>query len=155
MLVSGPAGPKERTGLWVLPAAGGALRKLADDAWGAAPSPDGSQIAFRRPPGKEIWLLNVAGGQPRRLVSVSPGYWFEEALAWSPDGQRVAYLKRNESDNDFVIESFDLSTGRNSVIFSDPRMRDFCWARDGRVIYARMEGPPLETSTNEIGRAHV
>ena len=148
MLVSGPAGPGEQTGVWVLSATGGALRKLAGGAWGAVPSPDGSQIAFRCPPGTEIWLLSAAGGQPRRLVSASPGYWFEEALAWSPDGRRIAYLKRNEPGDDLVLESFDLDTSRHTLILSEPRMRDFCWARDGRVIYARMEGPPLETSTN-------
>ena len=93
-------------------------------------------------------IPHAAGGQPRRLVSASPGYWLEEALAWSPDGRRFAYLKCNEPGNAFAIECFDLSTGRNSVMFSDPGMRAFCWARDGRVIYARMEGPPLETSSN-------
>ncbi len=148
LLVSGPAGPQERTGLWVLPVTGGPMRKLEDDAWGAALSPDGSRVVFRRTSGMELWLVSSAGGEPRRLVTAPPGYSFEEALAWSPDGRRIAYLKRNEPGDSFAIESHDLATGRNAVILADPRVRYFCWARDGRVIYARMEGPPLETSSN-------
>lgn len=148
MLLSGPAGPKERTGLWVLPVTGGPLRKLEEDAWGAALSQDGSRIAFRRASGTELWLVSAAGGDSRRLATAPPGYSFEEALAWSPDGHRIAYLKRNEPGDYFAVESLDLNTGRSSVVLSDPGLRGFCWARDGRIIFARMEGPPLETSSN-------
>ncbi|MBM3747874.1 MAG: hypothetical protein FJW34_18965, partial [Acidobacteria bacterium] len=134
--------------MWVLPVAGGPLQKLQEDAWGAALSPDGSRIAFRRSSGTEIRLVNAQGGEPRRLVSAPPGYSFEEALAWSPDGRRIAYLKRSEWGDHFAIESHDLNTGRSSTILSEPSLRGFCWARDGRIIYARLEAPPVETSSN-------
>lgn len=132
----------------MLPVGGGPLRKLQADAWGAALSPDGSRAAFRRSSGREIWLADTAGGEARRLVSAPPGCAFEEALAWSGDGRRIAYLKRSQAGDQFAIESRDLNTGRSTVIVSDPRLRAFCWARDGRIIYSRLEDPPLETTAN-------
>jgi hypothetical protein len=52
---------------------------------------------------------------------------------------------------ELAIESLDLKTGRTSVLLSDPRAGtsgSFCWARDGRIIYARLEGPPNEKDSN-------
>ncbi len=34
------------------------------------------------------------------------------------------------------------------MILSDPRGGSFCWTRDGKIIYARQEDPPNETSAN-------
>lgn len=134
--------------MWVLPVTGGPLRKLQEDAWGATLSPDGSRVAFRRASGMEIWLADTAGGAAHRMASAGPEYTFEEPLAWSGDGGRIAYLKRSQAGDQFAIESCDVNTGRSSVILSDPRLRDFCWSRDGRIIYARLENPPAETSAN-------
>lgn len=39
-------------------------------------------------------------------------------------------------------------TGRTSTILTDQRLRHFCWARDGRIVYGRLEPPPAETSSN-------
>ncbi|MEK7406164.1 MAG: hypothetical protein AAB225_13750 [Acidobacteriota bacterium] len=149
MLVSGPAGPKESTGIWVLPAAGGPLRKLEENAWAAVMSPDDSRIVFHR--GAGIWVVDAAGREPRQLLAARPGYYFIEALAWSPDGRRIAFGRRSQAGDEFAIESLDLNTGRTAVILSDPKAGTFgafCWARDGRIIYARLEDPPNEKDSN-------
>ncbi len=144
MLVSGPLGPKDRSGIWVFPLDGAAPRKLIDDANFAALSPDDSRIVFRR--GPEVWVIDAYGEGARQIATVPQGYWLYEDLAWSPDGRRVASGKRKSDE--FSIESYDLDTNQTSVILFDPKVGSFCWTRDGRIIYTRQEEPPNETSAN-------
>ncbi len=107
-------------------------------------SPDDSQIAYLG--GGAIWAVNASGEGARRIVDAPIGYKLSEGIAWSPDGRRIAYGKRKPDE--FSIESYDLGTGQNSVILSDPKGGSFCWTRDGRFVYARHEDPPNETSAN-------
>jgi Tol biopolymer transport system component len=144
LLVSGPLGPKDRSGIWVFPLDGAAPRKLIDGANFAALSPDGSQIAYNR--GGDVWTVNITGEGARKIVSVPQGYGLDDGLAWSPDGRRVAYGKRKPGE--FSIESYDLDSGRTAVGLSDAKAGSFCWARDGRIVYTRQEEPPNETSAN-------
>ena len=150
MLLSGPAGPKDRTGVWTLSLADGALRKLVDDAmWGAALSPDQSRILFRRSSAaSEIWIMNTNGDEARKLLTASSSGAHGAQLVWLPDGHRFAIGRANRIGDQFSIESYDLETGRANVILSDPRAGDFCFTRDGRLIYTRLEGTPNEQSSN-------
>ncbi|MCZ2080290.1 MAG: hypothetical protein LC130_35425 [Bryobacterales bacterium] len=144
--MSGSGGPNEETGIWILPIEDGRLRKLRDKASGAVLAPDDSRIAFLH--GNEIWLMNIDGHAPRRLAAAPPGYSFTETLTWSLDGRSLAYGRRSHDGDAFALESRDLDTGRTTQLLSDPRVGGFCWARDGRIIYARQEDPPNETSAN-------
>ncbi len=68
-------------------------------------SPDGSQVAFVRD--DELWVMDVAGGSPRRLTSgAEPGlsnglaeFIAQEELDrdrgfwWSPDAKKIAFIK--------------------------------------------------------------
>ncbi len=56
-------------------------------------------------------------------------------------------MKTHSGYDDVLIESRDLKRGQATVIVSDPRLRDFCWAPDGRIIYARLENS-REASAN-------
>lgn len=70
----------------------------------AAPvfSPDGGWLAFTRKyldeerwtPGRQLWLLNVESGELRQLTD-SPNHQVI-AIAWSPDGQQLAYVRSNQ-----------------------------------------------------------
>jgi DNA-binding CsgD family transcriptional regulator len=86
---------------------GTGLRKIigGDRAsnWNASPafSPDGSQIAFTRD--FDIWIANAGGSNARSLATVAqlqtpPAGSADDfslgaqSMAWSPDGERIAYV---------------------------------------------------------------
>lgn len=141
--MSGPAGPNDRAGIWVLTVVGGTIRKLRDDASGAVLSPDGSRITFVS--NNEIWLMGMNGEDANRLAVAEKGYSFEQ-LAWSPDGQSLADMKSNRGYDQVVIEKRDLKGSGVATIMSDPRLRGFCWVPDGRIVYSRLENSEEPTA---------
>lgn len=147
--MSGPAGPKDRSGVWILSLATGELHKLVDDALGgAALSPDQSLIIFRRTSVPEIWIMTATGGEPRKLLSVSPDSVHDSRLAWFPDSRRIAFASASRAGDEFSIQSYDPSTGQTRIILSDRKGGDFCLTPDGRIIYSRLEDAPNEKSAN-------
>lgn len=148
-MVSGPAGPKDRSGIWLLPLATGQLQKIADDSLGgAALSPDEQHIVFRRTSVPEIWVMKVTGEDSRKLLSIPRDSVHDSRLAWFPDGRRFAYARASRAGDEFSIRSYDLATGKSDVILSDPKAGDFCLTSDGRLIYSRLEAAPNEKSAN-------
>ena len=142
LLASG-GGPQGflRPQIWVLPLGmGGEARKLRDFALGATVSPDGSEIAFVDPRQGiwDIWLMRPNGEEARSLARMEKAVPVE-MLQWSPDGQRLAYLKSKMGSDEVTLESRDLKGGPARTISSDPRLTAFCWAPDGRIIYALKE----------------
>lgn len=102
--------------LWLIPAAGGAPKRLTGGSWSIAPtdpggifspqfawSPDGKRIAFTRVantfPGDSeystIWDLDVATGKTRKLTSHTQ---LELSPSFSPDGLRVLYSYARNGD---------------------------------------------------------
>ncbi len=126
---------------------GGSFRKLRDGAWLASPSPNGTEVAFIAPDPNEIWLMGPNGEDPHRLVPTEKGSIFAQ-VGWSPDSQRVAYLKDHWEQNETLLESRELRSGQTSVILSDRRLRGFWWAPDGRVVYPLIESQPGAASFN-------
>jgi dipeptidyl aminopeptidase/acylaminoacyl peptidase len=94
-----------RSRIWLAPADGtGEPLRYTNGRNDSAPrwSPDGTKLAFvskRDDGGKEgergakpqIWLLDTAGGEARRLTAVAGG---ASDPVWSPDGRRLAFLAR-------------------------------------------------------------
>ncbi|MGH9672074.1 MAG: winged helix-turn-helix domain-containing protein, partial [Bryobacteraceae bacterium] len=94
-----------RGGIHLVPALGGASRKIA--SFGSQPvwSPDGASIAFRgerlysqalpdlAPSGPSlIWIVPVAGGEPRAVTQAGDPDGSHTNPAWSPDGRRLLFL---------------------------------------------------------------
>ena len=68
--------------------------------WWPSWSPDGAHIAFVivRPPdvtAQDLWVMD-ADGSDRRDLGLCPGVGRCGKLAWSPDGNRVAYAQGND-----------------------------------------------------------
>ncbi|MFE7276557.1 amidohydrolase family protein [Streptomyces sp. NPDC057623] len=97
--------------LWTLRPDGTGLRQLTDGPWddrGPAWSPDGTRIAFASERGGDtvtgapyrIWVLDVRTGALTRLTGRpgrhGPGQdtrWEDFDPAWSPDGERVLFVR--------------------------------------------------------------
>jgi len=170
------ASAEEDPSLWVLSAFGGNARKVIDKGWGAAVSPDGSRIAFIRDAtgrggvcrvkldcryalGREIWTAGLDGAEPQPIIDANPEDRFGP-LAWSPDGQQIAYVKlyATAKVSQFNVEIRDLRSGRSEVLHSEPAFNAdaemlawqpmVSWTRDGRVIFAVHEAPPNEDDSN-------
>ncbi len=120
------------------------MRNLRDDDDLSVPSPDGSLVAVLRD--NAIWVMDLDGGNPRKLVSADKGRRVEPPQ-WSPDGRRLAYP--NGGPEGIAIESRDLSGGSPvTIIPSNPSLGHFCWTRNGYIVYLMVEPPPNESSNN-------
>ncbi|HUF38303.1 MAG TPA: Ig-like domain-containing protein [Anaerolineales bacterium] len=79
------------------------LDPLADD-YAPAVSPDGGLIAFTRrslaperwTPGRQLWVMAPDGSDARPLTAA--GLYHHTALAWRPDGARIAFVRSNQAD---------------------------------------------------------
>jgi eukaryotic-like serine/threonine-protein kinase len=124
--------------IWTTSVFGGAPRKLRTHSWGPAASPDGSLIAFIPDHNTELWLMGANGENPHKILAGGNDYY--EALAWSPTGQRIAYIKETANPVRKTIETVALEGGTPSLVISDPRLssRDvppLLWVPDGRLIF--------------------
>jgi serine/threonine protein kinase/Tol biopolymer transport system component len=129
--------------IWVASVFGGAPRKLRGDGDGPEASPQGSLIAFVSGNEHEIWVMGANGENPHRILTGENERY--AALAWSPTGQRLAYI-RAQSWAGGTIETLSLDGGAPSVVISDPQLENsgvpgLVWARDGRIIFVSHEVP--------------
>jgi len=83
------------------------------------------------------------GEQARKVCETdeNSAFW---RIQWSPDGQRLAYLKFHETPEklEIAIESRDLKGGPPTTILSGEGFEDFRWLPDGTMIYSLDEPDP-------------
>jgi Tol biopolymer transport system component len=146
---------------------GGNLRRLVSKGDAMAPefgaialSPDGNRIAFTADSGRSLVTLNADGtgrGTPIRLGDRRNAV---VALAWSPTTGRIAFLAADgdaSARGGCTLKTVDLKTGHVSTAWSDTFLvdrsgyaggRQFCWLRDGRIVYSRGEHTRWDLETN-------
>jgi dipeptidyl aminopeptidase/acylaminoacyl peptidase len=112
------------------------LKRLADPQV----SPDGSRVAFALAEidlaggtrNTDIWLVPVAGGEPRRITS-SPAS--DSRPRWSPDGRQVAFLSARNGGSQ--VWALDLSGGEPRKLTSLATGADaFEWIDARRLLVA-------------------
>lgn len=146
-------GPIDHTEIWVIPALGGAERKLGESAWcgGLSWSPDGKSLALvdtapQRP--SSIFLLAVETGAKRRLTSPPNGSVGDSAPRFSPDGETLAFTRATSG---LVSQLYALSVTADGgprgeprrLIFDDRQVNGLDWTADGRRIVFSQEVPEL------------
>ncbi len=146
-------------GTWKMSAEDGATEKFRDHTLNPFPSPDGGHIAFFTD--NALWVQSQGEG-PRKLKEFD-SRWLLGSLAWSPDGQRIAFdrmrMLQPDTSNawgqpfEILLDTCDLQ-GRCSTTFSDPRLymdtffSNVAWLPDGRLIFSLREPVPDEHSSN-------
>ena len=129
----------------------------AEDAWW---SPDGSRLAYLATVGGQltlhVWEVGTAKAQAFSVISES-GRRFRTCLAWSRDGQRLAFSRENGPDRELPYTIFVLSADGSGplreVLTPDPPV-SLAWdwtadklahvARGGgrRVVFVTFMDPP-------------
>jgi len=122
---------EDRTVLWLMDADGTSARPIFDVAealpgWGGgaeglAWSPDGLHLAFAEGAGanhSEIFVVNADGTDPVRLTR-SGSYTWNAYPSWSPDGERVAFLRLQEGHIRVSTVKLDGSGLQELLAFDD------------------------------------
>jgi dipeptidyl aminopeptidase/acylaminoacyl peptidase len=114
-------------------------------------SPDGTQVAYQvsrpraesDPPGGargELWIVPVAGGEPRRLTQEE-----DRAARWSPDGKTLAFLGRRGKDALTQVHLINPSAGEARALTTAPAaVSSYKWSPDGRSIAFTYADPKTE-----------
>jgi serine/threonine protein kinase/Tol biopolymer transport system component len=135
--------------MWRVSILGQSPRELREGAMGLEVSPDGTHIAFTPDIESadplendfgEIWVMSSEGDNPQKLLALGGNERFVNAH-WSPDGQRLAYIR--ERTGEASIEICDLRGANRRVVVpaTDLGLQDFRWLPDERIVYLQQESP--------------
>jgi Tol biopolymer transport system component len=122
---------------WTISVFGGAPRKLRTHCRVGSISPDGAWIAFAPKGSREIWVMGPNGENPRKILANEKETY--EAMAWSPTGHRLAYIKVVDGGPG-SIETVAPDGGIPSSVISDPQLSSsdnppLLWVPDGRLLF--------------------
>ncbi len=144
--------------LWELSTLGGGAHKLLEEGRDPAVSPDGKEVAFVAGSKlhQQIWLVDVDGSQLRKLVGDDDDLF--GAVAWSPDGTKLAYTRAKVGYGYGTNGSIEVLQVHSQAVASTPVQLSswtmtgldgpLTWGSDGRLIYTVTEQPPNQPDSN-------
>ena len=146
---------KGATGIYVIPASGGAERRVRSTLWEDQEfyeifwvaghlswSPDGKLLAYSdhasRGEGASIFLLSLDSLEVRRLTSPTRSS-SDFNPEFSPDSQTLAFVRVSQVSSVYAIP---VSGGEEQRLISDNRSkRGLAWTPDGRnLVFANVDG---------------
>lgn len=136
LLVSHGEEPRKQS-LWSLSVFGGSPRQLTNDGSGGSVSPGGSHIAFRRSGvEEEVWVMRSDGTEQVK-VAADKATWAGPPT-WSPDGNRIAYVKSSEAyaARESSLEVTEWRRASVQKLLSDNNLGpSVYWLPNGRLVY--------------------
>jgi Tol biopolymer transport system component len=113
------------------------LTREAFGVWDYAVSADGTTIAYaalRKDGESDLWAVG-SDGSGRRLLLACPEADCTEA-AWSPDGRRLVYTRRDDVLSFPRLWWLDVASGETVPLFQDDQVLGFgaCWSPDGQWL---------------------
>ncbi len=114
-----------------------------------APSPDNKRLAFTAL--DRLWIMDLPGGAPRRLVPAENVGEFQPA--WSPDGQYIAYVTWNDLDGGTVSRVRGDGSGRPEKLTTKPAYYEKpAYSPDGRRIVVGRGPRNMRKDLDELER---
>jgi Tol biopolymer transport system component/predicted Ser/Thr protein kinase len=163
------------TNVYLIPALGGAERKLAEThiswleqavetlfALGAAPwSPDATELLFSRlqPTGEiAVWRINLSTGVQTQLTRPPPGA-VDHYATWSFDGERIAFTRNQGGKQSLWLmdapegPSASLGASEPELLLGDDYVNMTpAWSADGqRLVFISNRSGPLNLWEIEVG----
>ncbi len=147
IVFKGSAEDRKDNNLWIIPATGGAPRRLNEHPGAGSPdwSPDGKWIAYNSSlTGVRDLYISAVDGSVEIQLTDTPFY--EVWPAWSPDGRRISFTWHIELNELLAI---DLKEGEAATIGGDLDItagKGASWSPDGNeVAFAKfgVDGPDL------------
>jgi Tol biopolymer transport system component/DNA-binding winged helix-turn-helix (wHTH) protein len=155
----------EGNGFYLMPALGGAERKLAKAGGRVNTEDEHARIAWR-PSGEwggewlavadseapaepvGIFLLSVETGEKRRLTSPPAHFFGDWNPAFSPDGKTLAFTRAvNGISLDVYIVPVSGGEPRR-LTFDDAHLKGLAWTPDGReIVFSSSRGGSVHTAT--------
>lgn len=126
-----------------------AMKRLSDPEL----SPDGRTAAVvvhewsidKNKSTSNIWLVPVAGGEPRRLTTAQAS---DASPAWSPDGSRIAFVSKRGEDQAAALYVIPTDGGEAEKILELPfSLSNPRWMPDGKGVIMATSCIPQLTGT--------
>jgi len=119
------------------------VRQIRD----AAPSPDGSRIAFTAL--DRLWVANADGSNPRRLTDAEVSEHFP---AWSPDGRHIVYATWEGRGGHLYRVPADGGSGAQRLTSEPSSWVTPTWSPDGsRIVVLRATASSFRESAAGFG----
>ncbi|MBB5897752.1 amidohydrolase family protein [Kutzneria kofuensis] len=134
--------------LWLLPAGGGAAKRITDDLMDIAQpdwSPDGKRLAFQsyRDGNFNIWTVNRDGTGLRQLTE---GPFDHREPRFSPDGGKIVFS--SDLTGSYGIHLLDLATNKITQLTDTPvEEYEPAWSPDGAKVAFVAAGTRIDVVT--------